>query len=51
MLHRLCSDDAGQDMVEYALLSSFIAILGLAALRLVGVRVFKVWFLLGRDAF
>ena len=44
MLHRLCTDDAGQDLVEYALLTSLIAVVGIAVLRQVGTRTMKVFF-------
>jgi len=49
MLDRLYTDDAGQDLVEYALLSSLLAVLGVTALRFLGVRVFKIWFLAARE--
>ena len=36
MLNRLFRDEKGQDMVEYALLASFISIVAIATLRLIG---------------
>jgi Flp pilus assembly pilin Flp len=45
MLHRLCLDDAGQDLVEYALLVSIIALVGIASLRYMGIRVMKMFYL------
>jgi Flp pilus assembly pilin Flp len=46
MLHRLCHDDAGQDLVEYALLCSLLAIVSIASLRFLGGnRLIHTWFL------
>ncbi len=36
MLSKLFRDQKGQDMVEYALLASFISIVAIATLRLIG---------------
>lgn len=36
MLSRIFRDEKGQDMVEYALLASFISIVAIATLRLIG---------------
>ncbi len=36
MLRRLFREEKGQDMVEYALLASFISIVAIATLRLIG---------------
>ncbi len=36
MFRRLFRDEKGQDMVEYALLASFISIVAIATLRLIG---------------
>jgi Flp pilus assembly pilin Flp len=36
MLFKLIRDEKGQDMVEYALLASFISIVAIATLRLIG---------------
>lgn len=36
MLSKLFRDEKGQDMVEYALLASFISIVAIATLRLIG---------------
>jgi Flp pilus assembly pilin Flp len=36
MLRKLIRDEKGQDMVEYALLASFISIVAIATLRLIG---------------
>jgi Flp pilus assembly pilin Flp len=36
MLRKLFYDESGQDMVEYALLASFISIVAIATLRLIG---------------
>jgi len=36
MLSKLIRDEKGQDMVEYALLASFISIVAIATLRLIG---------------
>ena len=49
MLHRLCHDDAGQDLVEYALLCSLLALISIASLRFLGGnRLAHVWFLTNR---
>lgn len=36
MFSKLIRDEKGQDMVEYALLASFISIVAIATLRLIG---------------
>lgn len=36
MLRKLFRTESGQDMVEYALLASFISIVAIATLRLIG---------------
>ena len=36
MFSKLMRDEKGQDMVEYALLASFISIVAIATLRLIG---------------
>ena len=33
LLHRLCVDDRGQDLVEYVLLGTVVAFAGLAAMQ------------------
>ena len=33
LLHRLCIDDRGQDLVEYVLLGTVVAFAGLAAMQ------------------
>jgi Flp pilus assembly pilin Flp len=36
MLRKLLREESGQDMIEYALLASFISIVAIATLRLIG---------------
>jgi len=43
MLFRLIRDEKGQDMVEYALLASFISIVAIATLRLIGPLVNAIY--------
>ena len=43
MLFRLIRDEKGQDMVEYALLASFISIVAIATLRLIGPLVNTIY--------
>ncbi len=43
MLKRLLRDESGQDMVEYALLASFISIVAIATLRLIGPLVNAIY--------
>ena len=38
-LRRLASDDAGQDLLEYALLTAFVGLAGLAALNAMGTSI------------
>lgn len=41
MLRDLVVDETGQDLIEYALLTSFLAIASIAGLKLLGKRVSK----------
>ena len=41
MLRGFVADESGQDLVEYALLASLLAIVSVAALRLLGNRISK----------
>jgi Flp pilus assembly pilin Flp len=43
MLKRLFKNEKGQDMVEYALLASFISIVAIATLRLIGPLVTAIY--------
>ena len=42
-LRNLFKDERGQDMVEYALLASFISIVAIATLRLIGPLVLAIY--------
>ena len=41
MLRRLMADDAGQDLVEYAILAALLATVSIAAISLLGAEVSK----------
>lgn len=43
MFKRLLREESGQDMVEYALLASFISIVAIATLRLIGPLVNAIY--------
>lgn len=43
MFFNLVRDEKGQDMVEYALLASFISIVAIATLRLIGPLVNAIY--------
>ncbi len=43
MFWKLLRDEKGQDMVEYALLASFISIVAIATLRLIGPLVDAIY--------
>lgn len=43
MLNRFIRNEKGQDMVEYALLASFISIVAIATLRLIGPLVNAIY--------
>ena len=43
MLKKLFNDEKGQDMVEYALLASFISIVAIATLRLIGPLILAIY--------
>lgn len=43
MFKRLFREESGQDMVEYALLASFISIVAIATLRLIGPLVNAIY--------
>lgn len=43
MLRKLFCDESGQDMIEYALLASFISIVAIATLRLIGPLVSTIY--------
>ena len=42
-LRNLFRDEEGQDMVEYALLGSFISIVAIATLRIIGPAVLAIY--------
>jgi Flp pilus assembly pilin Flp len=39
MIQRFIRDEAGQDIIEYALLAAFISIIAIAAIKLIGPQV------------
>jgi len=39
LLHRLRSEDAGQDLIEYAMLAGFISIICVTLIRNIGTQV------------
>jgi pilus assembly protein Flp/PilA len=41
MLRGFVADESGQDLIEYALLGSFLAIASIATLKLIGSQVAK----------
>ncbi len=41
MLRGFLADEAGQDLVEYALLSALLAVVSIAALKLLGGKIAK----------
>ncbi|MEP7027238.1 MAG: Flp family type IVb pilin [Candidatus Eisenbacteria bacterium] len=41
MLRGFVLDEAGQDLIEYALLSALLAVVSITALKLLGVRISK----------
>ncbi len=43
MLRKLLYNESGQDMIEYALLASFISIVAIATLRLIGPLVSTIY--------
>ena len=43
MLKKLFKDERGQDMVEYALLASFISIVAIATIKLIGPLVETIY--------
>lgn len=43
MLYTLIRDEKGQDMIEYALLASFISIVAIATIRLIGPLVSAIY--------
>ncbi len=43
MLSRLFHDEKGQDMIEYALLASFVSIVAIAALTAIGPLVVAIY--------
>jgi len=43
MLRKLLREESGQDMIEYALLASFISIVAIAALRLIGPLIVAIY--------
>jgi Flp pilus assembly pilin Flp len=43
MLKKLIRGEKGQDMVEYALLASFISIVAIATLRLIGPLILAIY--------
>jgi len=43
MLKRFFKDERGQDMVEYALLASFISIVAIATIKLIGPLVNTIY--------
>jgi len=43
MLRKLFCEESGQDMIEYALLASFISIVAIATLRLIGPLIVAIY--------
>jgi len=46
LLRRLRADDSGDDLIEYALLGSFVALVGLLGFQLIGTNMngaFRAW--------
>ena len=43
MLRGFVADESGQDLVEYALLTSFLAVISIAVLKLLGTRISKTF--------
>lgn len=43
MLYRLIRDEKGQDMIEYALLASFISIVAIVVIKLIGPLVNTIY--------
>jgi Flp pilus assembly pilin Flp len=43
MLRGFVADETGQDLIEYALLTSFLAIGSIATLKLLGSTIKKSW--------
>ncbi len=43
MFRKLFSEESGQDMIEYALLASFISIVAIATLRLIGPLIVDIY--------
>ncbi len=43
MLYTLIRNEKGQDMIEYALLASFISIVAIATIRLIGPLVSTIY--------
>ena len=41
LFNRFVNEEAGQDLIEYALLATFIAIVSITALRFLGAKVHK----------
>ena len=42
-LKRFCSEEEGQDMVEYALLLAFVALAGISVLSTVKTNISTIW--------
>jgi Flp pilus assembly pilin Flp len=47
-LRQLYADDRGQDLIEYALLASLLAIVSIASLKLLGTQVKSTFALLNK---
>jgi Flp pilus assembly pilin Flp len=43
MLKKLFKDEAGQDMVEYAILAAFISIAAITVIRLIGPLIVTIY--------
>lgn len=43
LVHRFVAEDGAQDLVEYALITGFIGIVGYVVLDLIGVEVFNTY--------
>lgn len=48
MLAQLYADDRGQDLIEYALLASLIAVVSIASLKVLGTAVKSTFALLNK---
>ncbi|MBP7569569.1 MAG: Flp family type IVb pilin [Acidobacteria bacterium] len=43
LFNRFVRDEEGQDLIEYALLASLIAVAGIVGASLIGPRIAQIW--------